>query len=141
MDASLILNKLTKFDNICRFFSIIEVKFLDDQEKNKDIRLVKSILSKSIIDFALGIERRFQSSNDKIELVDKMKHALKVAQAIPFLPEHVKDYSLLLSDLQDVILFLESCDAQNNEILVGDDIDKALTLKEKILLITSERFG
>jgi len=141
MEASLILKNLEKLDKIHQFVSLIETNFADNEAVKLKIGLAKDLLDNSLSHMTFSIDKNLK---EKISNFPQVSHHISDALNIlnnDFFTSRIKNFHLFINDLEDTIKFIQNCELQPNFSLIEESDDEIIKLKEKILIIISERNG
>jgi hypothetical protein len=141
MSISLITSRLEIFDNIKKFITIFEIRFLDEEAGLLKISLAKKSLEKSLINLAFDLQ-------NKIENPTQISKKPAISSGVEIALEQLKDFGdkSLNQHLQELVDFAKNYENgfyqdffQRNFLQKNhEDLEK---LKSKILLIIAERFG
>ena len=144
MEAALILENLNRLDDIYRFVSLFEMKFSDDESGRQKIKSVKNLVNKALINLAFRVDSRLTNSeastNKSLKLSSQISNILTIVADV-FFEDEIKNFQLLLTDLRVLEEFAKSYENRTNGSLVSGDQLEIAELKEKVLLIMSERLG
>ena len=144
MEAALILENLNRLDDIYRFVSLFEMKFSDDESGRQKIKSVKNLVNKALINLAFSVDSRLTNSeastNKSLKLSSQISNILTIVADV-FFEDEIKNFQLLLTDLRVLEEFAKSYENRTNGSLVSGDQLEIAELKEKVLLIMSERLG
>lgn len=142
MDASLILENLEKIDKIHQFISFLEIKFFDHGAKEEKVKLVKkllgNVLRKLSIDVDAKIKNEEKDLDQTLKIHCKISEILDVFDDILFTTE-IKNFDLLMSDLRNIEKFILNYELARDSFSIKGESAVILNLREKILLIASER--
>ena len=144
MNSALILENLTKLDNICRFVFILETKFSTNQKLSVSLKIIRSKLRESLIDLTFDIQKKLEIMHFKNQSLEKTTSKIENAfcQLEDLLIQtEIKDYDLLKRDIQNLILFMKIYENQISLISLLKDEVELKNLRERMLEIVSERFS
>ncbi len=144
MNSALILENLTKLDNICRFVFILETKFSTNQKLSLSLKIIRSKLRESLIDLTFDIQKKLEIMHFKNQSLEKTTSKIENAfcQLEDLLIQtEIKDYDLLKRDIQNLILFMKIYENQISLISLLKDEVELKNLRERMLEIVSERFS
>jgi hypothetical protein len=142
MNADLLLQKLTRLDDIKNFISLLEIKFSSEEKNLSNLEIAKNSLDKALIGFAFEIEETLEKSTEihdqKIEFSAEVFD--KIYQEISQAFIHLKDFNdaSLNLELLALVAFFENLENKILPIINSTDLQK---LKAKILSIKAERIG
>jgi hypothetical protein len=142
MDASLILENLEKLDKIHQFISILEIRFSDQEIEREKIRSIKKLLNTALTELAFAINKKLRDEArdiNKDSLVStQISEILNICNDSFFVTE-IKNFQLLVMDLKNIEKILKNCELEQNPVLINGNNTEITKLKEKILIIISER--
>ena len=144
MNSALILENLSKLDNICRFVFILETKFSTNQKLSVSLKIIRSQLRESLIDLTFDIQKKLEIMHFKNQSLEKTTSKIENAfcQLEDLLIQtEIKDYDLLKRDIQNLILFMKIYENQISLISLLKDEVELKNLRERMLEIVSERFS
>lgn len=133
-----LLENLNKLDDVCRFFSLLEVEFLDDKENSSKTKSVAKTLDRALINLAFKVRKNLDSQHSLNNGGEITKDVYSALGAIKNLP--IKNRQSLDNDLESLFLFTQKYEALTSFDLRDFQPEEVDQLKEKILLITAERF-
>ncbi len=136
MNADLILEKLTKLDEVKRFILFLEARFLSDEKSLSQLKIAKKSLDQALMNLVFDIEKKLENSQQN------QSQKIKISDKIYSTFEHLKSFSdeSLEQCLQDLTAFARSYE-NSSTLIVATRSEDLKNLRAKILLITSERFG
>ncbi len=136
MNASLILEKLNMLDDVMHFIRFLEMKFVSDEIRSGELSVAKKFLDQALIQLTFDLQKKINGEPDDLE---KIKISGKINDAFEQINEIGDQF--LNKCFRDLILFAQNYES-NLYLPISAENDKNLkSLKDKILLITSERFG
>ena len=144
MNSALILENLTKLDNICRYVFILETKFSTNQKLSVSLKIIRSQIRESLIDLTFDIQKKLEIMHFKNQSLEKTTSKIENAfcQLEDLLIQtEIKDYDLLKRDIQNLILFMKIYENQISLISLLKDEVELKNLRERMLEIVSERFS
>ena len=148
MNITSALEALNKLDRINRFLILIEIKFMGEENSKKKIKSAQIILGKILLNLAFAFDKNLNGNSSENEILEMPKE--KISEEIFtlfkvfsdwFFVSEIKSFYVLRQDLQDVHSVIKAYEAQPSLDFLDENSDEIKTLKEKILLILSEKFG
>ncbi len=141
MNALDLLSQINKLENLINFLSFLDAKSAENKKPSSQIKLVITSLNKAFIALISDIKNRIEASDNdisNIKISDELDKSL--ITAIEFFDgKKIADADLVIKDLGDLFLFSKNYEQQNSTPLTKN-LDDLKKLREKILIVTAERF-
>lgn len=128
-DDALVLKNLSDLHLTKQFVEILEVKYFEDKDSLKKLRLASKKLDSALMNLAFDIEKKSKGIGQK-----DLKISLEISGAIESITDF--DQASLKLKLHDLVGFSQNY--ENDFYDVSFELDQ---LKSKVLTIIAERFN
>ena len=136
MNASLILEKLNMLNEVIYFIRFLEIRFVSDAILSQKLSIARQSLDQALIQLTFDLQKKIDSTPTDLVMI-------KISNEITNAFEQINEIGdqFLNKCFQDLLLFTKDYENNLSQAISIENDQNLKDLKDKILLITSERFG
>ncbi len=136
MNASLILEKLNMLNEVIYFIRFLEIRFVSDAILSQKLSIARQSLDQALIQLTFDLQKKIDNTPTDLVMI-------KISNEITNAFEQINEIGdqFLNKCFQDLLLFTKDYENNLSQAISIENDQSLKDLKDKILLITSERFG
>ena len=136
MNASLILEKLNMLNEVIYFIRFLEIRFVSDAILSQKLSIARQSLDQALIQLTFDLQKKIDNTPTDLVMI-------KISNEITNAFEQINEIGdqFLNKCFQDLLLFTKDYENNLSQAISIENDQNLKDLKDKILLITSERFG